>query len=98
LPLRRRTPAMAVVSGVQIRAARERSGLSRQAFAKRLGVSQGAVYLWVSGGSTPPGANARRLRVLTTAALSVTLSVAVWPSLMANSVAQLPLPNSPRRP
>ena len=65
VPRRGRPPAVAAGSGIQIRAARERSGLSRQAFAKRLGVSQGAVYLWESGRSTPRGANAQRLRVFT---------------------------------
>lgn len=63
-----RTPvasAEARVTGAQMRAARQRAGLSRLAFAKRLGVSQGAVYLWESGRSTPRASNAQRLRLLT---------------------------------
>lgn len=61
---RGRPPAGSTVTGSQIRAARKRAGLSRLAFAKKLGVSPGSVYLWESGRATPRGSSVQRLGLI----------------------------------
>jgi DNA-binding transcriptional regulator YiaG len=43
----------AAMSGPEIRAVRDRLGLSREKFAKRAGVSPSMIFLWESGRSTP---------------------------------------------
>ncbi len=53
------------ITGAQVRAARERLGESRKAFAARVGVSPSIVFLWESGRSTPRRAGiVERLREL----------------------------------
>ena len=47
------SPAGGEPSGAQIRAARERMGLTREVFAKRLKVSPSIIFLWESGRSRP---------------------------------------------
>lgn len=64
LARRGRPPAGSTVTGSQIRAARKRAGLSRFAFAEKLGVSPGSVYLWESGRATPRGSSVQRLGLM----------------------------------
>ena len=52
-------------TSAEVRAVRKKLGLSRKAFADRVGVSANMVYLWESGRSTPRRDNVvRRLRQL----------------------------------
>jgi DNA-binding transcriptional regulator YiaG len=50
------------VSPAAVRALRSRMGMTREAFARHLGVSPGSIFLWETGRSRPRAASAARLR------------------------------------
>ena len=58
------TPAAAGpgVSPAAVRALRARLGMTREQFARYLGVSPGSIFLWESGRARPRAANLARLR------------------------------------
>jgi len=52
---------MAVWTGGEIKALRERLGESQKAFAERFGLDQSAISLWEAGNTSPRGPSAKIL-------------------------------------
>jgi DNA-binding transcriptional regulator YiaG len=60
-----RTASGPGVSPAAIRALRARMGMTRERFARHLGVSPGSIFLWETGRARPRAASAARLRLAT---------------------------------
>ncbi len=58
----RRATAGPRVTPAEVRALRARMGMTRERFARHLGVSPGSIFLWETGRATPRAASAERIR------------------------------------
>lgn len=58
----RRAAAGPRVTPAEVRALRSRMGMTRERFARHLGVSPGSIFLWETGRATPRAASAVRIR------------------------------------